>query len=133
MEAEGGRGPGPVIELSAPLGFMKAHPRLAGRAKSCSPEQTGVPIKTGAKEILPSSVWVRPSLVYQAQFWAAHLQSGAQPEVADRAAQSPVIIQYRILSQTSVEPLGQTTYYVPWGEAGWNKMQICFIEIVSSL
>ena len=72
---------------------MRAHPKLAGRARSCFPEETGVPIKTRAKEILLSSVWVRPSLVYQVQFWAAHLQSGAQPEVADRAAQSPVIIQ----------------------------------------
>ena len=73
----------PLIDQSAYMSFMRVHPRPAGKARSGSPEQAAVPVETWAKELLLYSIWVRSSLVYQVHFWAAHLQSGAQPEVVD--------------------------------------------------
>lgn len=65
MEAEGGeRKLGPVIELSAPSWFHEGTPQIGRRQESPVP-RTDRPYKNRGKEVLPSSVWIRPSL-YQA-------------------------------------------------------------------
>lgn len=79
---------------SVPISSVRTHrTRPARRVRPTFPEQAVVvPLKPWAKKLLLCSVRARPEQEYQVQFWTAHLQSGAQPEVADGIIHSPVII-----------------------------------------